>query len=187
MSNSYSLIWGIRTIQLEWPSAPNREFDRTPTIALKPLGIPHDETSKCWQPQVTNSLKSSCLSLISIIYIYIISYCICKSSARMSQEMLRFFVCSCFLCSTKQNLAWIAHNLTSCHQWCPNSALSQNRILTVPSKGLGILMISSWKKWWFSRSWCIELGSESDSQILLKKRTLQWKLQWTCYKTTRLD
>ena len=71
MSNSYSLIWGIRTIQLEWPSAPNREFDRTPTIALKPLGIPHDETSKCWQPQVTNSLKSSCLSLISIIYIYI--------------------------------------------------------------------------------------------------------------------
>jgi hypothetical protein len=186
MSNSYSLIWGIRTIQLEWPSAPNREFDRTPTIALKPLGIPHDETSKCWQPQVTNSLKSSCLSLISIIYIYhILLYMqIIRKNVPRNASLFCLLMFSLF------------------HQTKPGLDCSQFDILSsVVSKFSPVPKSDPYRP--IQRSWNFDdqllkevvvftklmyrIGVRIRFSNSPKKRTLQWKLQWTCYKTTRLD
>lgn len=177
MSNSYSseasapFSWSGHRLQTATSTGLLASHDETlkgiPKMTKAPNAGSH-KLPKNFEKQLPVPSIYNIYIRITYIYIYLLyPNCICKSSARMSQEMLRFFVCSCFFCSTKQNLARIAR-MTSCHQWCPNSALSQNRILTVPSKGLGILMISSWKKWWLSPSWCIELGSESDFQILLK-------------------
>ena len=79
-------IWGMLTIQLEWPSAPNREFDRTPSIALKRWGLPQEENSKCWQPQVTNSWKQLPLRIASY------QYCVRFKWSTISREMLHFVV-----------------------------------------------------------------------------------------------
>ena len=180
-------IWGMLTIQLEWPSAPNREFDRTPSIALKRWGLPQEENSKCWQPQVTNSWKAVAFTdcILPVL-------CTVQMVHNIQRNASLCCECSCFLCSTTKEPAWIAwisgSHLSSHygHQWCPNSSpippgdfwfgggypsnARPHWILAVPSDGLGILIgslesLAIWVRWWSNPG--SDKGIRSD-QILLK-------------------